>query len=186
MSDQPKVLMLDIDGVLNNMDVVREGRAKNREASAADQPQHEFDYWGDMLSRDMIGLLNGVKRQTGCSVVVSSTWRLGLKLPMLELTLQSRGYEGIILDYTPNLCIPHKQRGDDIQSWIDTQTMFPRSLYSLTILDDNSDMKHLSHRLVKTDTYVGLTPEKAEELVAMIETPFNPYEGVDEAPREAP
>lgn len=58
-------------------------------------------------------------------------------------------------------------RGAEIAAWLAEQA----DVESFVILDDDSDMGHLAHRLVETDCVIGLTQEDADRAIAILNAP---------------
>jgi len=142
-----KVIFLDFDGVLNHLDHFRAMSGK-RQSEA------------DGLDVECIKRLNRLIEATGAKVCVSSTWRLGKSLCGLRDILTARGFTGKVVGKTPELrgsspAGTPQERGDEIQRWIDDWSRPSRSVDSFVILDDDSDMAHLKHRLVQTSFHDG-------------------------------
>lgn len=137
-----KILFLDVDGVLN---------------------MHSS---GGLyaLNRKRLKLLEQIVNETGCEIVVSSTWR---KLPhtrkKLIFVLSYRGIK--ILDWTTTNYFKERQiRGDEIQLWLDNHTV---SRYC--IVDDDSDMlESQKPYFVKTDGNKGLTEETVGSIIKIL------------------
>ncbi len=131
------VLFLDVDGVLNRCGKSHQG-----------------------IEDDKLALLRRIIIETECRIVLSSTWRL------FERNLQRIKKEIELHDVTPDLSertgaiYISKQRGDEIQAWLDTN---PADCFC--ILDDDADMGELLPHLVKTDSFTGLTPDLACEVI---------------------
>lgn len=144
-----KVLFLDFDGVLNSDDFLLQEKHKNK--------GFEFDS-PDAIDAKAVEVLNKIIEieQGNLQVVISSTWRLEHKKPNLRLMLEAKGFRGFILGVTPHL--PGKPRGLEIQRWLDWWDSNPEGedITGIVILDDNSDMEHLSSWLVKTNFKTGL------------------------------
>lgn len=162
-----RVLFLDIDGVLNSGEYMRERRHIPRPTP------HSID-------ATTVPRLNAVTDRTGAVIVVSSSWRLQKPehdpspVWRLRRILGAHGVTGEILDTTPHLvdgshdCPPWRKwalpRGHEIQAWLDTRT----DVEAFAIVDDNSDMAHLADRLVRTDWEHGLLDEHVERLCALL------------------
>ena len=164
------VLFLDFDGVLNSTKWFLESR-KGRMASLTSE-QHQ----AEMIDPASVAELNHILAETGCEVVISSTWRRGNTMGALLRLLVARGMDKAHWDkfigYTPVLdgqapsgLFTAVQRGYEIQAWLDRH---PEMIERIAILDDDGDMAHLKHRLVLTNGNEGLTREKADEVVAML------------------
>jgi HAD domain in Swiss Army Knife RNA repair proteins len=153
-----RVVFLDFDGVLNHEAFYR---AKGPGVLGLDPTR--------------VALVNEIVARTGAHVVVSSTWRMGTTLSSLRDTLGSVGFTGRVIGKTPDLSaqwkegslvMAAKERGDEIQAWIDGFRRHP--VASFVILDDDGDMAHLKHRLVRTTFAEGLTREHVERAVEML------------------
>lgn len=150
-----KLIFLDFDGVLNGRDNLYHGICPRR-----------------------VIRLNRIITATGANVVVSSTWRKGLRCMELQDLLNSHGFAGRVISTTPVLdrWVKEKglylsvERGDEIQAWL---AGYRRPVESFVIVDDDDDMGTLSHRLVRTMDGRGLTDEDADRCVAML-TAQNP------------
>lgn len=112
------VVFLDFDGV-----VIWERRQKARTSggklvAAAD--------------RDCVARLNHVLRETGADVVVSSSWRLHHSIPELQGMLDRSGFEGKVIDVTPQL---GTTRGFEVYTWLRNHP----EVTAYVVLDDDSD-----------------------------------------------
>jgi hypothetical protein len=142
------ILFLDVDGVLNAH-------------SNTDKKHRGIDPF-------MMGCLQSITEATHCKVVLSSTWRI---IPRRRLRLQFRlnDIQVNLYGLTPDLCKytagkiwTAKTRGDEIQAWMDENDV---EASQIVIIDDSDDMGHLSHRLILTDSMVGLTPALAQDAI---------------------
>lgn len=157
-----KVIFLDFDGVLCNVESISAGY---KERTSPEQ-----DPYG--AHADCVAALNRIIEQTGAVIVVSSTWRKG---PTRNAAMRDRlnrwGVKGQMIGITPILVgdeYKYKRRGCEIQQWLDTSRT---PVTSFVILDDDSDMAHLRHRLVRTKMPEGLTEEDADLAIAMLNVP---------------
>jgi hypothetical protein len=91
-----KVLFLDIDGVLNsydNRDVLGNLWNINKENKSRDQ-------FGVLFDERCVRWLKYIIEETGCKIVISSTWRSrGLKT--MQLMWEMRDLPGEVIDCTP-------------------------------------------------------------------------------------
>jgi hypothetical protein len=142
-----KVLFLDIDGVLNNF--------------------HQRNF-GETYSPPACDALNSIiKRTPGLKIVISSAWRRWGTKYMRDV-LKKNGIidaETIVIDCTGD---EHGPRGDQIQFWLDRNP----GTTNMVILDDESDMGKLMNKLVKTNSFVGLTSSDADKAVEMLKKPI--------------
>jgi hypothetical protein len=150
------IIALDIDGVLNSARYFSEeyGEVDGRGVAA---------YASAQIDPAAVAILNRILAETGADVVVSSTWRLMHRLPDLRGILRRRGFAGRIIGRTPYL--NGQPRGLEIQAWLDAQREQPPAF---AIVDDDEDMAHLSHRLVRTTFAEGLTEADVSRLIAML------------------
>ena len=158
-----RVLFLDFDGVLNSLAWIHSTQGKRR----ADESDIEFE--ARDISPKAVRRLNKIIVRTGAKVVVSSSWRKLHALEDLQAILKLRGFVGEIIDVTPSLwrSLEGKRlyRGDEIQAWLDAHPEVSR----FAITDDESDMCHLKHRLVKTSMDKGIQDHHVERLCALLE-----------------
>lgn len=130
-----KVLFLDVDGVLNSLNTT------NFSELYPIDPYKAF-------------LVGRIQLQTGCEVVLSSSWRN-----------HPEGIENVskrvvrVLDKTPWLdgC-----RGDEIHAWLEQHP----EVEKYAILDDDSDMLvYQAPNFFKTTFEEGLTDEIAQAVI---------------------
>jgi hypothetical protein len=149
-----KVIFLDIDGVLNNLESLRSPRVKVRSSKHSYSAAHP----------SCVEALNRITSATNARIVISSTWR-GIGLVVLFEIFRQWGITGKTIGYTP-LWGYGSERGAEIQEWLNAH-----KVKSFVILDDGDDMGHLRHRLVQTDYQVGLTAADADRAIAMLNAP---------------
>jgi hypothetical protein len=154
-----KVVFLDFDGVLNSGPFLREWR---------DGP--------DPIDASAVAHLDRICKATSALVVVSSSWRYMYGVYDFRRLLGHHNFNGAVIDVTPDLSTRTAQaklhsspeRGEEIQAWLDDNP----GVESFVILDDDSDMAHLRHRLVQTDFDVGLTEAHVEQALAILAEPW--------------
>lgn len=145
------VLFLDFDGVLNHSAAFERHRSGLIIARCT-----------EVLDSHCVAELDRVVATTGCEVVVSSTWRLGHTLLHLEQLLAGAGYTHALLGATPST---GRHRGADIAAWLARHPGWG----PIAIVDDDSDMGKLGHRLVQTRfDGGGLTAERADRLIELL------------------
>lgn len=144
-----KVIFLDIDGVITTPE----------EPSA----------WRTPDPRCLPQLFRIVE-ETGAQIVLSSTWRLH---HTTREKVESWGIK--FIDCTPRCHLIENDsrqwttRGQEIQEWMDSWNSFStEKIESFVILDDDSDMSHLKPFLVQTKWDGGLTKEKADEAINIL------------------
>lgn len=157
-----KVLFTDYDGVLNS----REWDAKQAITG------------GDLCAPDptLVIRLLGVIQDTGCQIVLSSSWRMtwtaddiaALPFPVLDVTPRGDAFG---------------KRGDEIEAWLngkagqmigqmigqcDDATGYRIDVESFVILDDEPDAGYLHpDRFVRTNPQTGLTAADAAKIVGL-------------------
>ena len=143
-SDSCSVLFLDVDGVLNRCGKSAQG-----------------------LETDKVKMLERIVAVANPIIVVSSTWRIfDRRMNQLHLIFSEMGARfGGVTPYHNNKTeggiYIAKSRGNEIQEWMDDNGTPSR----FVILDDDSDMGHLLPNLVKTESFVGLTPEITQRVI---------------------
>ena len=148
-----KVLFLDFDGVLNS----------SRTCAAFDG--YPFNLKGDLPQFDhvAIALIRKVCEQTGCKVVISSTWRRGtslqeikdvMDLPVIDRTPMGREH-GLPLS---------AERGHEIANWLERNP----HVVQYAIVDDECFDIHQRGRLVQTSQEDGLRWEDYEKLLELL------------------
>lgn len=157
-----RVIFLDFDGVLNSREYM-----KSRPAEHAD-----FDDIDD-VDPDAVARVQRIVDATDARIVISSTWRLLHELDELRDILKARGLTtGKVVAATPAL--HDKDRGDEIQRWLDMASIFTRRPEGIVILDDDSDMGGLLPWLVKTTFDKGLTDYHVTKAIEMLSKPHPP------------
>lgn len=155
-TDEPRYLMLDVDGVLNSAEYLRERRSVPRPTP------HRID-------AQTVPRLNEITDRTGAWIVITSTWRVGNPTRVMAEILRMHGVTGRVIDRTPRLFHGSSRgpRGIEIQTWMDAQ---PEHIVDrqIAILDDQGGMEHLAHRLVQTTWERGLLDEHVERCVEML------------------
>lgn len=145
-----KVLFLDIDGVLNSqnwfgyMQYCIKNNMYNRVMNFVDTPDEYIEYKLTMLDDRAIANLNRIVEETGCKVVLSSSWRCLWNPSENDRTIEALKLKGFKYDFygmTPR--IPQKdfgqERGIEIQTWMDKE-LEKNEIESFVILDDDNDM----------------------------------------------
>lgn len=146
-----RILFLDIDGVLNSAEWFLR---MNRDALSR-EPIH------NMLDPECVRRLNGLLEKSRAQVVVSSSWRILHSVSEIEAALKTVGFVGSIIGSTPKYlgC-----RGAEIAKWLWVEG---RAESDIAILDDDSDMAHLTPFLVRTSWSIGLTDRDCERAMAL-------------------
>jgi hypothetical protein len=156
-----KVIFLDFDGVINSLEYAME----------------DTERWnsGDlgMIDERKVSLINEIIKETDAKVVISSTWRTVFDLDTLRSFLSQKGFIGEVIGATPKPFVmvytmygkTWSVRGEEIQEWLDKNY---GEVEAFVILDDNSDMAHLTSKLVQTTWQEGMLPEHVATAIAML------------------
>jgi hypothetical protein len=146
-----KIVFLDFDGVLNSHVFLTES-VRDREGEW-DGNEHK------MLDPKAVSRVNAVLERTGARVVISSSWRHGWPIERLKEILTAAGFVGEVIDYTPRY---GKDRGHEIDEWLQDHD---EGHDPFVILDDDSDMSHMTKHLVKTAFAHGILDIHVEEAI---------------------
>lgn len=149
-----KVLFLDVDGVLNSRDYVRRQRAKDR----------NYRLWLD-VDPVAVAMVQRIIKETGCKVVLSSTWRLYKDSRDLVAKRVCQ-----YIDCTEDLQRGAKRgivdRGEEIKLWLDKH---PGATH-YAILDDDSDFLPEQWHF-KTTFEKGITEDIAQAVIDHLGAP---------------
>lgn len=152
------IIFLDVDGVLNS-----------------DSYQYDSGKWTqrkkDQIDPASIPLLNKIIEATNAKIVVSSTWRI-LYYDILIQILKDMGCVGEVIDKTPETHFKakkyrHCQRGMQIQEWLDANSI-KLEVDNFVILDDSTDMGHLTDKLVKTNPLCGIRQIDVDKAIEVL------------------
>lgn len=149
-----KIIFLDVDGVLNS--------TRSMVAFKGCGFMRDNQSW-KQLDPVAIKLLQHVVEETGASVVLSSTWRIGALQEDIEQFSEFLGVEIIAVTGRS----PDGIRGKEIQKWLDLSA----GVDSFVIVDDDSDMlPSQMQNFVKVDGKVGLTYENVKSILSILNT----------------
>ena len=168
-----KVLFLDIDGVINTLAECgyqkcfgeRIARITSRSMFRKEQKVYPFD-------PNALYNLYRIVEETGCKIVVSSTWRLGVKNVQEMKNWFAPGIiPDAIIDRTKSFCSTshpelvdkrgYLQRGEEIWEWLQRHPEVTR----YAVLDDDSDMDAVRGSFFQTDRYGGLDRKVANKVI---------------------
>lgn len=159
----PKILFLDIDGVLNSADWY----ARQRKGL------------GDLAHFDptLVRRVDEIAGRTGAAVVISSAWRLSHPLDELRTLLRRAGLvRAPIIGETPEIeggILDGLVRAVEIVHWLEDHPVEARpqggaTVRSFAILDDLKDFGPLAPWHVRTSLDVGVTRADVERTVALL------------------
>lgn len=143
-----KVLFLDIDGVCNSRQFIFRMRGKDK----------NFKLWLT-VDPQAAKLVRQIIKETGCAVVLSSTWRMYPEARDVVRRDVCR-----FIDCTKDMQAGAKrgvvERGVEVQEWLDRHP----EVKQYAILDDDSDFLPYQW-LFRTTFNKGLTPEITEAVI---------------------
>lgn len=154
-----KIIFLDIDGVLNNMDAIESERCTMGEGM-----------WNGDTSRSGSGFdprnmeqLSRILEATDAHIVISSSWRKLHDLDELRAVFANWGIDPeVIIGATPSTDRGH--RGQEINIWLNSFGRNGRQVHQWAAIDDDSDF-HSEQPLFKTSFQWGLTAEIADQII---------------------
>lgn len=159
-----KVLMLDIDGVINTVG----GELGLRHCLMLDPG---CVGWPELFDPACLYYLRTIVENTGCKIVVSSTWRNGETIGSMKAWFECPVIREAIIDKTPSFHGAEWdhlrdrrnriQRGEEIKWWIEQHPEVTR----YAILDDDSDMDVVRDNFFKTCSHDGLKKEIANKVI---------------------
>lgn len=158
-----KIVFLDIDGVL--VDNMRQDARRIILSYQDEGVERQVNY--AKLEPESIKWLNKITQTTGAKICLSSTWRIGpdAEFELTKKFFKSEGIEAEVIGRTPTSGESGSWgiRGLEIQYWLDRN---PTDKF--VIIDDSSDMEHLTTYLVKTQPEVGITEEDANIAIGIL------------------
>lgn len=166
-----KFLFLDFDGVLNTSRY-----AKLLKKDGIDL----YDEYGAMFDPNTISNLESIIEQTNCKIVLSTSWR-NEGLLRMRFLWKDRNLPGEIFSMTPILlsttyqdslngemfCIPElNAKALEINAWL--QQYASKSFNYVIVDDENVFFQKQQKHLVLTDEYDGLTVDKADKTIEIL------------------
>jgi hypothetical protein len=133
-----KVIFLDIDGVMNNRQMI-------------------YDDGMDAIGEEMLHRLSMIVKATGAKIVLSSTWRILEKNRDLVTKALAR-HNMEYIDVTPRLFSGH--RGGEIGCWLQEHPEVER----FAVLDDDPNA-NIGQTLFRCDFEIGLTDDIAAQAI---------------------
>src|SRR5271165_7474359 len=126
-----RIIFLDFDGVLNSKPFLKaQSKAKVYSETGA-------------LDPSAVAKINRLIAATDARIVVSSSWRHGYTTMQLQSLLDQVSLQGIVIGRTPiwltaseGGIIAAKDRGHEIQDWLDRAPDFGIDVESFVIFDD--------------------------------------------------
>lgn len=173
-----KVLFLDIDGVLNSenwFDYVQyciNNDMYNRVLNFVEINDERIKRKLNMINDRAIVNLNRIVEETGCKVVLSSSWRSSRESDnaLTEYILKLKGFKYELYGVTPRIWAKEfgTQRGEEIKVWMDKESE-KNEIESFVILDDDSDMlPEQMGNFIHVDGQVGLIDKDVFEAIEIL------------------
>jgi hypothetical protein len=160
--DGIKILFLDIDGVLNDSNWIDNLPPQ----SCVDADGRLVCPSDNFIDPVRVSILNRILRDTGASVVITSTWRCTFTPDRLQTHLRKFGFDGTIIDATAD---DNKSRFNQISDWLDQSIDV---IDDFIILDDipviHDDQRWLMKFQHIVDPNVGLTDADADKIIARL------------------
>lgn len=131
--------------------------------STDNQTEYQLGFWtihGDVGDFDpkCVEIVNRIVKETGCKVVVSSSWRAEINLQSI---FDKAGLKFKIHSITPF----GDHRGCEIRDWLASET----EPYVYAILDDDRSMLAEQRKyFIKTNTVTGITDEDARHVINIL------------------
>lgn len=139
-----KIIVLDIDGVLNGTLLPMTG---------SNLP--------DVIP-ELVGRLNQVVEATGARIVMSTSWRTRLTLEEWQNFFDENGIKAIVVGVTPSFRNFRTAREDEIEIYI-----HQHRIKNFVILDD-IPMVRLKDHAVETDHNYGLSQADVEKAIKIL------------------
>lgn len=173
-----KFLFLDIDGVLNNKEILtRHHDLNTKDVFSSDENLSNLSF---EIGTEQVDRINSIVARTGCRVVVSSSWRALCSMNTLNALLITRKSKFELYDYTYSIYfndknkeaskdisdVSYHNRGFEIAFWL-AKTENLKS--SIVIIDDDNDMEFLEKHLVKTTFEKGILDEDVDKACEILE-----------------
>jgi hypothetical protein len=148
---RPRVVFLDIDGVLNS--------------TAWWRDREQVSWTDEQIDPRAVAILNEIAPQETTRIVVSSTWRL-MGLDRVRNVLERVGVKARVVGVTPDLREDYA-RGKEIALWLRDNG---GRIGAYVVIDDDHDAG-IGHgpRFIKTDVRIGLTAEHVTQARAMFD-----------------
>jgi len=166
-----KVVFLDVDGVLNDRNIL---------ANARHETIDKAEWLRSMIGQFYVDRVKKIIEKTGAKIVLSSSWRRMFKsLDEIKLFMKDIGFN-------PNDVIGETPDGYPIYRGLEIQKFISdwegEEIDSIVILDDRKPKHfcHLAHRLIQTEGWnVGITDEDVEKAIELFNQPDNAHKQFD-------
>jgi len=145
-----KIVILDVDGVLNNAKTTQRFYCRGYKFISVDP--------------ELLDLLKKILDATDANIVVSSTWRLDEESMTHLEKMMGRKMASKIIGQTPSLHF----RKDEINRWFENNKKL--TIESFVVLDDVGDqgLEDFGENFVQTNAYEGLTEELVDKCIEIL------------------
>jgi hypothetical protein len=161
-----KYLFLDIDGVLNS---VRYMTATTDAILKAETKDDQALSW---LDPEAIALVNRIVNETGCEVILSSSWRIVHRMSEVTEYLAKKGAAFTLSGRTPHGVVTEDgntcwHRGAEIRYWLEANAKHP---FVFAILDDDrfDIIDYFPVQFVNTHGDSGITEADALKVISIL------------------
>jgi hypothetical protein len=145
-----KVIMCDVDGVLNNHKTTQRFYCRGCKFISVDP--------------ELLDLLKKILDATDANIVISSTWRLDEESMTHLEKMMGKKMSSKIIGQTPSLHF----RKDEINKWFENNKNL--TIESFIVLDDLGDqgLEDFGDNFVQTNAYDGLTEELVDKCIEIL------------------
>lgn len=166
-----KLLFLDIDGVLDS-ETFHHG------------PKDKQGFPFDRLDIKCLRRIEKIVANTGCQVVISSTWRETWGISDFNDLFKKFNCNIEIYALNPVHRESYKNRGSEIYEYIkNNESILNKKWYEFNdyvILDDDCDMLYYQrNNFIFVDRTVGLTDKDCKQAIMILNNPPHPNMGYD-------
>lgn len=152
------LIFLDLDGVMvsGSWAYSPGGNGESRADS---------NHLRDKISPQAVAVLNRLVEETGADLVITSTTRRVMRLSAIREEFKAVGITGRVIGATPYL--EGKSRGEEIRMFLDH---YHKDVGGFVVLDDDNIGPELSHKLIQTKFWDGLTEMHLDKILAVTQT----------------
>lgn len=166
-----KLLFLDIDGVLDG-ETFHHG------------PKDKQGFPFDRIDHKCVQRIEKIVVNTGCKVVISSTWRESWDINSFNQLFKDFNSHVDVFGVTPVHHGNYKNRGSEIYEYLkNNESALNKRWYEYTeyvILDDDCDMLYYQrNNFIFVDRTVGLTEKDCKQAIMILNNPPHPNMGYD-------
>lgn len=162
-----KIIFLDIDGVLNNLNWFKYNQDK--------KGTNEFYF-----APHLVNNLNAITDTTGAEIVVSSSWRKSRDIDELKRIFKEVGITGRVIGKTKSLYFNNHYesvpRGCEVKQWIkDNKEILDKDYLhwkSYVIIDDETDylFEQRNHLFICDNSAAGLSANLAYQIINFLKS----------------